>query len=124
MAPRGSVYYMSSRDRWASAIKIKGKKHVQYSQTKEEAHQKLDTLRKDLGLDSPEIEDHHPSSSSSVLTTGSWVDQWLRSVEHELRPSTYNTYRNTLGRLTAPLSPVPLVSLTPAMIQNPDDWGR
>lgn len=118
---KGSVYYWSTKDKWVAAIKIKGKKHVRYATSQDDAEKKLQELRLNLGLlsaqSTPDTAVSSPVQDTSI-TLGEWSEQWLANMSGDLRPSTINTYQSTIRMIVEPLSHIPLAALTPAMLDQ------
>lgn len=67
----GSIYFMKSRNKWASAVIVEGKKVIKYSSTPEEATDKLLDLRNKYNL----------ISYSGDLRLSDWINEWLFTVK-------------------------------------------
>ena len=56
--------------------------------------------------------------SRSSITTSQYLDDWLVSQHHRLRPTTVHSYKLAIARINTWLGKVPLQSLTPLQIER------
>lgn len=56
--------------------------------------------------------------SRSTTTTREYLDAWIDSQQHRLRPTTVHSYRMAIARLSKQLGKVPLQALTPLQIER------
>jgi integrase len=87
-----------------------GRRRSVYGRTKREVLGKLREARWALKRGLP--------VSSRKLTLGDFLDRWLEVVKDRVRPSTYESYELNARRLKAELADVPLIRLSPALIQS------
>jgi len=105
---RGNIYEIA-----VSVGKENGKYRYKYEYrpTKREADARLAQLMVQLQV--------HGSVVPSRLTTGDFLEQWLRDdVEHRLQPKTEATYRYVVNHYLVPLKDIRLQRLSTATIQR------
>jgi integrase len=56
--------------------------------------------------------------SRSATTTGQYLDDWLVSQHHRLRPTTVHSYKLAIARINTWLGKVPVQTLTPLQIER------
>jgi integrase len=56
--------------------------------------------------------------SRSAMTTEEYLNDWLASQEHRLRPTSLHSYRMAIKRITDELGKVPMQALTPLQIEK------
>jgi integrase len=110
----GSVYWSAAKRRWVAQLEVRGPDgrrsyRRRFVATKDEAEAALALLR---------LEPHRPRSAAP-MTTGEWLDTWVRDVLPGLAvtPGTAEDYRRYVRR-AAPLRAVPLHELSPTHVQR------
>lgn len=100
----GSIYQRQD-GRWCAVVSIGDRRVYRYAQTKAAALEKLHQLQ------ATQIQGK--LTLPSKLTLSQWVEQWLTIVSPELRPSTIDTYRTSLGYITKVAGDRRIDKLTP-----------
>ncbi len=54
----------------------------------------------------------------STKTVGEYLDEWLEVVQPRLRPTTWNSYRQSVAHIKGRIGAVPLQSLAPLEVEN------
>jgi integrase len=54
----------------------------------------------------------------STKTVGEYLDEWLEVVQPRLRPTTWNSYRQSVAHIKSRIGAVPLQSLAPLDVEN------
>ena len=97
----GSVYQRKD-GRWVAEWREAGQRRFRYGDTEEMARRLLANR-------------HEPDPE---ITLAAWCSGWLARQATALRPSTLDTYRRTLAKVTASIGTTPLSALTPTLLGN------